>query len=113
VNSPCAEQSLNSSSIIISNALIKARVISCSSLLPFGHHHDLLAASNAMSDSADCSSSINAPHEYFDPTTSGSSAPAEGVHSYREVFQPLQADETPVRVQMHDKRGEIIRRGLR
>jgi transposase InsO family protein len=68
VNYPCAEQSLNSSSIIISNALIKARVISFSSLLPFRHHHNTLAASNAMSDSVDCSSSINAPHEYFDPT---------------------------------------------
>src|SRR5207249_4782005 len=30
--------------------------------------HDIQVASNVMSDSADCSSSINAPHECFDPT---------------------------------------------
>jgi hypothetical protein len=54
--------------IIISNARTKAKEISCSSLLPSRHYHDMRVASNVMSDSADCSSSINARHEYFDHT---------------------------------------------
>jgi len=52
----------------MSNALINASVISFCSLLPFRQHQDMLTASNAMSGSVDCSSSINAPHEHFDPT---------------------------------------------
>jgi hypothetical protein len=34
----------------------------------FRHHHHMLVPSNVTSASADCSSSINAPHEYFDRT---------------------------------------------
>jgi hypothetical protein len=55
-------------SIIISNALTKARVINCSSLRLFTHHQQILLKSNVMNASAVCSSSINAPHEYFDLT---------------------------------------------
>jgi hypothetical protein len=49
-----------------SNALTNAKAISYSFLLPFRHHHDMLLASNVTRASVDCSSSINAPHEYFD-----------------------------------------------
>jgi len=59
-----ATQSL---SIIISNALTKAKAISSSSLPLFPHHPTLVAA-NATSGSVDCSNSINEPHEYFGPT---------------------------------------------
>jgi hypothetical protein len=61
-----------------SNARTKAKAINCSSLPPFRHHHDTMVASvpyNVTSASAVCSSSINAPHEYFDPTTN---APPSG-----------------------------------
>jgi hypothetical protein len=64
----CVEQQLNSLSIIISNVPIKAKLISCSSLHLFAHHHDMLVASNVTNASAVCLSSINAPHEYFDHT---------------------------------------------
>ena len=64
----CADQSLNSLSIIISNAPIKANEISCSSQLPSRHYHDMRVASNVMNASVAYSSSINLPHEYFDYT---------------------------------------------
>ena len=55
-------------SCIISNARTKAKAISCSPLSRRLHDYDIQVASNVMSDSADCSSFINAPHEYFDST---------------------------------------------
>jgi hypothetical protein len=70
----CAEQLLNLSSTIISNAHTKAKAIGCSSVPPFRHHHHMLVPSNVISASVVCSSSVNAQHEYFDPA--GSSAPA-------------------------------------
>ena len=76
----CVEQSLNSLRIIISNVPIKAKLISCSSLPVFAHHHHMLVASNVTNASADSSSFINAPHEYFDPTGSyhSLSKPSDG-----------------------------------
>jgi hypothetical protein len=62
-----ARPSLNSLSIIISNALTRAKAISCSSLPPSDHFR-MLFASNVANALAVCSSSINVPHEYFDPT---------------------------------------------
>jgi len=53
------------------SALTKAKAISCSSLSPLRRYHDLLVASNVTSASAVCSSSTNAPHEYFDHSGSG------------------------------------------
>jgi hypothetical protein len=50
-------------------ALAKAKGITCSSLPLFPHHH-ILVASDLTNGSVDCSSFINAPYEYFDPSGS-------------------------------------------
>jgi hypothetical protein len=42
----------------------QGKVISCSLLPLFGHHHDMLVASNVTNASADSSSSSNAPHNF-------------------------------------------------
>jgi len=55
-------------SCIISNASTKAKEISCSFLLPYRYYLDLRVALNVMNALVDYSSSINAPHEYFDDT---------------------------------------------
>jgi hypothetical protein len=68
VKRPCAEQLLNSFSMIISNARTKAKAISCSFLLPYRYYLDMRVALNVMNALVDYSSFINAPHEYFDNT---------------------------------------------
>ena len=55
-------------SCIIMSALTRAKEITCSSPPPFRLDHQLLFASYVTSASAVCSSSINAPHDYFDST---------------------------------------------
>jgi hypothetical protein len=63
-------------SCIILSVRTKVKQISCSSLFPCRYCHHMPVASNVRNALVDYSSSINAPHEYFDDTRSTGWFPA-------------------------------------